>query len=131
MYPFVFAAAAMALYFVIATLRRPRPAEILALILWVAYAVYEYYIANGTLCGKDCNIRVDLVLFVPILGVATYLALQKADRARAALILATICLALAAMLSKAFGYPALAAAAVIGAVITSAGAYKVLRTPRS
>lgn len=36
MYPFVLAAVAMAMYFTVAAIRRPRPAEILAVILWAA-----------------------------------------------------------------------------------------------
>ena len=46
MYPFVFAAGAVTAYFVVAALRRPRPAEILALVLWAAYAVYEMVSEN-------------------------------------------------------------------------------------
>lgn len=73
-YPFVLAAGAIALYFMVAALQRPRPAGILATILWVAYTVYEYYVANGTLCDANCNIRVDLILAWPLLGLATWYA---------------------------------------------------------
>jgi hypothetical protein len=43
-------------------------------ILWLLYAVWEYNIPNGTLCDKDCNIRVDLVVIGPILLIATLYA---------------------------------------------------------
>jgi hypothetical protein len=52
MYVFVFAAAAAALYFVAAACERPRLAEFLAATLWATYAVYEYFVANGTLCDS-------------------------------------------------------------------------------
>ncbi len=117
MYFFVFAAGALALYFLVAALQRPRPAEILALILWAAYAVYEYYIANGTLCDANCNIRVDLVLFFPLLGIATYLALKKEPRTGSVVALALVCLGLVAMLAKAFGSIAVAVIAGAAAVV--------------
>jgi hypothetical protein len=74
MYPFAFAAGAIALYFMVAALQRPRPAGILAVILWAAYALYEYYVADGTLCDAKCNIRVDLLVVWPVLGIASYFA---------------------------------------------------------
>lgn len=120
MYPFALAAGLLALYFMVAALQRPRPAEILAVILWAAYSVYEFYVANGTLCDANCNIRVDLVLFLPLLGCATYLALRKEPRTGAVAILYVICLGMAAGLSAALGYKAVAviagAAALIAAV---------------
>lgn len=116
MYPFVLAAVAMALYFLAAASKRPRPADILASILWAAYAVYEYYVANGTLCDANCNIRVDLLLFLPLLGTATYLAFQAEPRTGAVLALAFICLALVASLAMLFGNRAVAAFAGVGAL---------------
>jgi hypothetical protein len=120
MFPFVFAAGLMALYFIGAALQRPRPAEFLAAILWGAYAVYEYFVANGTLCDANCNIRVDLVLFFPLLGAATYLAFQKEPRHGAVLILCVVCLSLFALISGALGYTAGAAIATVGALIAVA-----------
>lgn len=119
MYPFVLAAGVMALYFIVAALQRPRPAEILAAILWSAYSVYEYYVANGTLCDANCNIRVDLVLFFPLLGSATYLALQKEPRTGAVALLYVICFGMTAMLAKAYGYQALTVIAGAGALIAA------------
>jgi hypothetical protein len=45
-------------------------------LLWALYAVYEYLIVTQVLCEKDCNIRVDLVFFVPILALVTFCAYQ-------------------------------------------------------
>lgn len=120
MYPFVFGAAAMALYFMLAAIQRPRPAQILALILWAAYSFYEYYVANGTLCDPYCNIRVDLVLFLPLLASATYLALQKEPRRGAVALLYVICLGIFAWLAAVFGYTAVAAIAGVAALIAAA-----------
>jgi hypothetical protein len=117
MYLFVLAAGAMTFYFVAAALGRPRPAEILAATLWAAYSVYEYYVANGTLCDANCNIRVDLVFFLPLLATATYIALQKEPRTGAVAILYVICLGLIALLASAFGYTAVAILAGVGALI--------------
>ncbi len=119
MYVFVLAAAAMTLYFVAAAWRRPRLAELLAVVLWGSYAVYEYLVANGTLCDPYCNIRVDLALFLPLLGSATYLALQKEPRTGAAAALAVICLALVAWMASVFGNAAVAVGAGAGALVVA------------
>jgi hypothetical protein len=119
MYPFVIAAGAIALYFAVAALQQPRPAKILASGLWAVYAVYEYYVANGTLCDANCNIRVDLVFFFPVLAYAAYLALQKEPRTGAVAILYVICFGMVALLALAFGYTAAAVIAGIGAFIAA------------
>jgi hypothetical protein len=77
MYAFAIAAIGMAIILVVAGAQRPRLAIFVAAILWLLYAVYEYHIANGTLCSADCNIRVDLVFFLPILALATFCAYQS------------------------------------------------------
>jgi CDP-diglyceride synthetase len=117
MYPFVLAAAAMTLFLVVTAIRRPRPAGMLAVVLWAAYAVYEYYVANGTLCDANCNIRVDLVLMFPLLGSAAYLALKKEPRPAAVATLYVICLGLAAWVASALGYTALSALAGVATLI--------------
>lgn len=71
MYFFVFVAAAVALYFAVAAWRGPRPGVIVAAIVWLLYAVYEYFVANGTLCDANCNIRVDLILLWPLVWIAS------------------------------------------------------------
>ena len=131
MYVFALAAAAMALYFVAAAVSRPRPAEILAVILWAAYSVYEYQVANGTLCDPSCNIRVDLVLFFPLLGWATYLALKKEPRTGAVAVLAVICLVIVAWMASAFGNVAVAVVAGVGALIVAVYGIKSRFTNRA
>ena len=56
------------------TWRRARSAAIAAA-LWLAYALDERLMLMRVLCSGDCNIRVDLVLFTPILLVASLIAL--------------------------------------------------------
>ena len=71
MYFFVFIAGAVALYFASEALRRPRPGVIVAAIVWLLYAAYEFLISNGTLCDANCNIRVDLILIWPLVWIAS------------------------------------------------------------
>src|ERR1051325_7612409 len=73
---FAIAAVMMAVLLLVAAAQRPRLAVIVAAILWLLYAVYEYLVTTGVLCDANCNIRVDLVLFFPILGLATFCAYQ-------------------------------------------------------
>ena len=115
----VFALVAMvaAFYFLIAALRRRRPADLLALVLWSAYAFYEWNVANGTLCDPNCNIRVDLLLFLPLLAVATFLALRATTSTGAVAALAVACLVLVGCLAALFGNTLLAATAGAGALI--------------
>ena len=77
MYFYVFVAAAVALYFVGAAVRQPRPGVIVAAIVWLLYAGYEFLIANGTLCDAKCNIRVDLLLIWPLVCIASLLAISS------------------------------------------------------
>jgi len=71
MYFFVFVAAAVAVYFAATALQRPRPGLIVAALVWLLYAVYEYFVASGVLCDANCNIRVDLILIWPVVWIAT------------------------------------------------------------
>src|SRR6187551_487723 len=73
----VIAAGMMAVIHLVAAWQRPRLAVIVSGILWLLYAVYERLVATGVLCDADCNIRVDLVFFFPILGLATFCAYQS------------------------------------------------------
>ena len=77
MYIFAFAAVVMAVVLLIAGCQRPRVVVFIAAILWLLYAVYEHQVAAGVLCEAPCNIRVDLVLFFPILGLATFWAYRS------------------------------------------------------
>jgi hypothetical protein len=74
---FAIAAGMMAVIHLVAGAQRPRLAVFIAAILWLLYAVYEYLVATGVLCDANCNIRVDLVFFIPILGLATFCAYQS------------------------------------------------------
>ena len=74
---FVIAAGMMAAIHLVAGWQRPRLAVIASGILWLLYAVWEHLVATGVLCDANCNIRVDLVLFFPILAIATVLAYRS------------------------------------------------------
>jgi hypothetical protein len=77
MHVFSLAAIGMAVILLVVAAQRPRVAIFIAAVLWGLYGVYEFYVASGVLCDKDCNIRVDLVFFFPILALATYCAYQS------------------------------------------------------
>ena len=68
---FAIAAGMMTVIHLVAGWQRPRLAVIVSGILWLLYAVYERLVATGVLCDANCNIRVDLVFFFPILGLVT------------------------------------------------------------
>jgi hypothetical protein len=74
---FAIAAGMMAVILLVAGWQRPRLAVIVAAILWLLYAVYERLVATGVLCDANCNIRVDLLLFFPILLIATFYAYRS------------------------------------------------------
>ena len=77
---FVIAAGMMTVIHLVAGWQRPRRAVIVSGILWLLYAVWERQVATGVLCDADCNIRVDLVFFFPILALATLSAYQSYHR---------------------------------------------------
>lgn len=119
MYPIAFAAGALAFFFAASALQPLRLGRLLAAVLFGAYAVYETLVANGTLCDANCNIRVDLLLFLPLLGWAAYLGLQTAPRTGAVALLAVVCLGLTALLAAAFGSRIGAFAAGVGAIVVT------------
>lgn len=43
------------------------PGSVLAAVCWLLYAPYEYLMYSRVLCSGECNIRVDLLLFWPLL----------------------------------------------------------------
>jgi len=50
--------------------------------LWLAYAVYEWLMAERVLCSGECNIRVDLLLIAPLLlGSTLWVGVAEAWRA--------------------------------------------------
>ncbi len=117
---FAIAAGVMAVIHLVAGWQRPRLAVIVSGILWLLYAVYERLVATGVLCDADCNIRVDLVFFIPILGVATFCAYQSymgrpGQQRVVGTVLGAIGLVVFALLAESFG-GALAGVAVVGAL---------------
>ena len=54
----------------------------IAAVLWIAYAVYESLMYLRVLCSGDCNIRIDLLLFYPVLLISAILAVLAALRSK-------------------------------------------------
>ena len=126
---FAIAAGMMAVILLVAGWQRPRPAVIVAAILWLLYAVYERLVATGVLCDADCNIRVDLVFFIPILGIATFCAYRSymgrpVQQKVVGTALGAIGLVVFALLAESFGYIALEGVAVVGALAIGVYAIK-------
>src|SRR6476619_3577891 len=130
---FAIAAGMMAVIHLVAGWQRPRPAVIVSGILWLLYAVYERLVATGVLCDADCNIRVDLVFFFPILGLATYRAYQSYmgrpspqkivgsvlganNTLRASDVIIVFGMVVFALLAESFGYGALSGIVIGGAL---------------
>jgi hypothetical protein len=117
---FAIAAGMMAVIHLVAGWQRPRLAVIVSGILWL--------LATGVLCDADCNIRVDLVFFFPILGLATFCAYQSyMGRPGQTMVLGTVLgvigLVVFALLLESFGYTALSWVATAGAL--AIGVYAV------
>ena len=118
---FAIAAGMMAVIHLVAGWQRPRLAVIVSGILWLLYAVYERLVATGVLCDADCNIRVDLVFFIPILGIATFCAYQsymgrQGHQTVVGAVLGVIGLIVLALVAENF-YGALAGIAVVALAI--------------
>ena len=78
-------------------------------------------VASGVLCDANCNIRVDLVLFFPILGIATYYAYRAyvglpGPTRVFGMVLGAIGLIVLALVLEGFGYGVLSIVALVGAV---------------
>jgi hypothetical protein len=54
---------------------------LVASVAWLAYFAYEEAVKLRILCSGECNIRVDLLLFYPILAFISALALYAYIRA--------------------------------------------------
>ena len=127
---FAIAAGMMAVIHLVAGWQRPRLAVIVSGILWLLYAVYEHLVATGALCDANCNIRVDLVFFIPILGLATFCAYQSYMGRPGPLkvvgtVLGAIGLFVCGLVAESFGYGDLAfAAVVLGALALGVYAFK-------
>ena len=118
---FAFAAAMMAVIHLVAGWQRPRLAVLGSGILWLLYAVYEYQVATGVLCDANCNIRVDLVFFFPILGLATFCAYQSymgrpGQTMVVGTVLGVIGLVVFGLVAEGHGYGALANVVTVGAL---------------
>jgi peptidoglycan/LPS O-acetylase OafA/YrhL len=118
---FAFAAAMMAVIHLVAGWQRPRLAVIVSGILWLLYAVYENLVATGVLCDANCNIRVDLVFFFPILGLATFCAYQSymgrpSPQKVVGTVLGVIGLIVFALVAENFGGALAGVAVVVGAL---------------
>ena len=118
---FAIAAGMMAVIHLVAGWQRPRLPVIVSGILWLLYAVYERLVATGVLCDADCNIRVDLVFFIPILGLATFCAYQSymgrpGQQRVAGTVLGAIGVVVVALLAESF-FGALAGVAVVALAI--------------
>ena len=118
---FAFAAALMAVIHLVAGWQRPRLAVIVSGIQWLLYAVYERLVATGVLCDANCNIRVDLVFFFPILGLATFCAYQSymgrpIPQKVVGTVLGAIGLIVFGLLAESYGYGALASVVTVLAI---------------
>lgn len=117
---FAIAAGMMAVIHLVAGWQRPRLAVIVSGILWLLYAVYERLVAT-TGCDGDCNIRVDLVFFFPILGLATFCAYQSymgrpIPQKVVGTVLGVIGLIVFALVAENFGGALAGVAVVVGAL---------------
>jgi hypothetical protein len=50
--------------------------------MWTAYLVYEYLMRWRILCSGECNIRVDLLLIYPVLGIMSLVAVAYGLKGR-------------------------------------------------
>jgi len=119
MYILAIIAVGMAVIHLVAGFQRPRLAVAVSGLLWALYAYYEHLVASGVLCEADCNIRVDLVFFLPILALATYWAYQSymgrpGPQKVAAMALGIIGLFALGLVAEGFGYKYLSYAAILG-----------------
>ena len=126
---FAGAAGLMAVAHVVAALQRPRLAVIVSGILWALYACYEYLVATGILCDANCNIRVDLVFFIPILALATFWAYQSymgrsGPQKIVGAVLGIVGLLAFGLAAEAYGYGIYAYAVILG-VVTIAVIYAI------
>lgn len=108
MYVFVFVAAAVAVYFAAEAVRQPRPGVIVAAIVWLLYAAYEYLVGSGVLCDANCNIRVDLILIWPLVWIASLFGINAPGKwTRAGKVLGGLSLIFLASTAALFLYIAL------------------------
>ena len=131
---FVIAAGIMVVLHLVAVWQRPGLVVIVSGILWMLYAVYERLVATGVLCDSDCNIRVDLVFFFPILGLATFCAYraymgQPGRLKIIGTVLGAIGLFALGLLAESRGYGALSGLAILGILAIVIYAVRSKRMP--
>ena len=122
MHLFAIAAVVMVVIHLVAAAQRPRLAVIVSAILWLLYAFYEHQVATGVLCEADCNIRVDLVFFFPILGLATFCAYQSymgqpGQMKVIGTVLGAVGLLVFGLVAEGHGYGPLAYVVILGALV--------------
>ena len=122
MHLFAIAAVVMVVIYLVAAAQRPRLAVIVSAILWLLYAFYEHQVATGVLCEADCNIRVDLVFFFPILGLATFCAYQSymgqpGQMKVIGTVLGAVGLLVFGLVAEGHGYGPLAYVVIVGALV--------------
>ena len=118
---FTIAAGMMTVIHLVAGWQRPRLAVIVSGFLWLLYAVYERLVATGVLCDANCNIRVDLVFFFPILRLATFCAYQSymgrpIPQKVVGTVLGAIGLVVFPLVAESYGYGALSSVVVVLAI---------------
>lgn len=119
---FVLIAVVMAVIHIVAAFKRPRPGVIFSGLLWCAYLVYEYLIAIQVLCDAKCNIRVDLLFFMPILALVTYCAWRSYQGKPAPWklvggVLGAIGLVIFALYAEGHGYNWLSNTVIVGCIL--------------
>jgi peptidoglycan/LPS O-acetylase OafA/YrhL len=122
MHLFAIAAVVMVVIHLVAAAQRPRLAVIVSAILWLLYAFYEHQVATGVLCEADCNIRVDLVFFFPILGLTTFCAYQSymgqpGQMKVIGTVLGAVGLLVFGLVAEGHGYGPLAYVVIVGALV--------------
>lgn len=66
--------------FLLAFVRCRRAAALVASLAWLAYFPYEQAMKLRILCSGECNIRVDLLLFYPLLALLSLWAILACRR---------------------------------------------------
>jgi hypothetical protein len=75
-----FLALVPAAVFAVLYVRCRRTVALVAALAWLAYFPYEQAMKLRILCSGECNIRVDLLLFYPLLLLVSVLALVAYSR---------------------------------------------------
>jgi hypothetical protein len=119
----------MVVIHLVAAAQRPSLAVIVSAILWLLYAVYEHLVVSGVLCETPCNIRIDIVFFFPILGLATFCAYQSyigrpGQHKVIGTVLGAIALFVVGLVAEGHGYRTLASVVVVGALAIGVYAIK-------